>query len=69
MCMSTPKIPDPPPPPKAPPPPTATAERVGNKALKKRDRQVGRRSGISALTIRRRPTIKMGSAGSGANIY
>lgn len=64
--MSTPKIPAPPKPPAPPPPPTKVAEKVTNTGLKKRDKQV--RRGISALTIRR-PTIKMGGSGSGANIY
>ena len=67
MCASSPKIPDPPPPPPAPLPPTKVADRVVKPALRKRDRQM--RRGISALTIRRRPTINTGSSGSGANIY
>ena len=65
MCMSSPKIPDPVPPPAPPPPPTKTAEKVGNKALKRR--QSSRKRGTSALTVRR-SAVNTGSAGSGANI-
>ncbi len=65
MCTSSPKIPDPPPPPAAPPPPTKTAEKVRNKALKRR--QSSRKRGTSALTIRR-SAVNTGSSGTGANI-
>lgn len=68
MCVSAPKpprIPPPPPPPAPPPPPTKTAERVENKALKRR--QSPRRRGVSALTIRR-SAVNTGSSGSGVNM-
>ena len=66
MCTSAPKIPDPVPPPAPPPPPTATAKRVDNKALKKRNTSSKKR-GTSALTIRR-SSVNTGSSGTGANI-
>lgn len=62
---SKPKIPDPVPPPAPAPPPTKVAEKVENKALKKR--QTAKKSGTSALTVRR-STVNTGSSGSGANI-
>ena len=65
MCMSAPKIPPPPPPPAPPPPPTKTAQKVENKALKKR--QSSRRRGVSSLTIRR-PSVSVNSMGTGANV-
>ena len=65
MCLSSPKIPDPAPLPAPPPPPTKVAKRVENKALKKR--QSSKKSGTSALTVRR-STVNTGSSGSGANI-
>ena len=68
MCMSRPKIPDPPPPVAPPPPPTAMAKVAGNVGLRKRSTQ-GRRRGVSALSIRRKPTVNIGSTSSGANIY
>ena len=69
MCIArTPVIPPPPPPPVAPPPPTAMAQVVDNIGLKKRNQSKPRR-GVSALTIRRTPTVNTGSTNSGANIY
>ena len=65
MCMSSPKIPEPPPPPAPPPPPTKTAQKVENKALKRR--RISRRRGVSALTIRR-PSVSVNSMGTGANV-
>ena len=65
MCMSSPKIPTPPPPPPPPPPPTKTAEKVTNRALKRR--RSSRKRGVSALTIRR-SSVNTGSSGTGANI-
>lgn len=66
MCMpKAPKIPDPVPPPAPPPPPTKVAKKVENKALK--SRQFSKKSGTSALTVRR-STVNTGSSGSGANI-
>lgn len=64
---SKPKIPDPVPPPAPAPPPTKVAQRVENNALKKRQTQTAKKSGTSALTVRR-STVNTGSSGSGANI-
>lgn len=66
MCMSSPKTYTPPPPPAPPPPPVQTADKAENKSLKRRQ-QSSRRRGVSALTIRR-PSVNVGSSGTGANI-
>ena len=63
--MSAPKVPPPTPPPAPPPPPTKVAQKVENKTLK--NRQSSKKTGTSALTIRR-PSVNTGSSGTGANI-
>jgi hypothetical protein len=64
--MGSPKIPEPPPPPAPPPPPTEVAEAVKTKAATRQSDS--RRRGISALTIRRRPSVNVGGSATGANI-
>lgn len=66
MC-STPDIPDPVPPPAPPPPPTNMARGMRSRSFAQRRRRGTRSTGVSALTVRR-PSVKVGSSGTGANI-
>tara|TARA_Y100000356_G_C10996952_1_gene151320 strand:- start:234 stop:452 length:219 start_codon:yes stop_codon:yes gene_type:complete len=66
MC-TTPDIPDPVPPPAPPPPPTNMARGMKSRSFSQRRRAGTRTTGVSALTVRR-PSVKVGSSGTGANI-
>tara|TARA_B100001248_G_C27290956_1_gene412447 strand:+ start:474 stop:677 length:204 start_codon:yes stop_codon:yes gene_type:complete len=65
--MSSPKAPVIPPPPPPPPPPVKMSTNVVNKEVKKRAGGTVRR-GAGALTVRRAPSVNMGSEGSGVNV-
>lgn len=63
--MGAPKIPPPPPPPAPPPAPTKMAEMV--KPAVTRQGVSSKKRGVSALSVRR-PSVNVGSSGTGANV-